>query len=186
MENAKKVGPHNAKFAEVVALFVKSPRTAHDIMSAIDCPRHDQVLGYIDALRWEGLIAMTGHRGREPVYKWGLHHVDAPTKKLMRQPGARLARFSEAVRRLAEERHSVPDLMKALETSCHEQVSSYITALKEEGLLYIREWRGKSPVYQWQTEVCGEEDAPKSWNIGRPIPEKFQNMGLTHSEESQA
>jgi hypothetical protein len=84
------------------------------------------------------------------------------------KPTPHIARFAEAIALLTKQPRTPLELSTALGTLNKMTAYKYITALREEGLIYVREWvpgvSGKpSPRYAMQPSVCAFADAPRPW-----------------------
>ncbi len=82
--------------------------------------------------------------------------------------GKGLARFAEAVSLLMKAPRTPSDLASAMGTTNSDQPYRYLRPLRDEGAVYIKEWRSPppgggryAPVYAWQPSVCAHPDAPK-------------------------
>lgn len=78
------MSPKHGRFAQVVALFVKQPRTVNELREALDVTSKEQPYRYIRALRSEGLLYVSEWRRcgstDTPVYAWQpsvCHYSDA-------------------------------------------------------------------------------------------------------------
>lgn len=73
-----------------------------------------------------------------------------------------MVRFAEAVALFVKAPRSVPDLREAMGITNNVQAHRYVRALREEGLLYICEYRRpRTKVYAWQPSVCYYSDVTR-------------------------
>lgn len=80
-----------------------------------------------------------------------------------------VACFAEAVALLVKQPRTLVELAAAMGHKKDNTARRYVRALRDEGLVYIKEWRwtdslGRGrpcPVWAWQPSVCEMADAPR-------------------------